>query len=281
MSSKPTTVKETLHTCPKCGQPGFTAKGLKAHQGNKTCKERAKEGQLVKAGQGKIVLMKEFDQARRYVSEIRELGRKAQHMLVLLGFELNKQKAALGERRGGDRKSADQKPHVAVFDRWEDIVEQQTGLSVDTCDRWMKIAKGASKSLPILMAKDVIEKPFSALPEARQQEVEKILHKAVDGQTMHSLMLTFGVWKDKAHKSPPKATKQSAANRNANADNQTLTAEQRMKVAKEDTNTLHDMHTGEAWMSLDDSDLADLENKIKAFGLAVAAELKLRKGAKA
>lgn len=31
----------TLHTCPDCGQGNFTATGLKAHQGGKTCKARA------------------------------------------------------------------------------------------------------------------------------------------------------------------------------------------------------------------------------------------------
>lgn len=272
--SKPTT-KETLHTCQQCGQGGFTASGLRTHQKSKTCKERAKEGQLATVP-AQPVMMKEFDQARRYVADIRELGRKAQHLSLLLGFELNKQKAALGERRGGDRRSADQKPHRAVFDRWEDIVEQQTGLSVDTCTRWMLIAKGASKSLPILTSKDVLEKPFSELPETRQNEIIKVLHKAVDGQTMHEMMLRFGVWKDKARKAPPKPTKTSAANRHANAANETLTAEQLMEQAKEDITALHDMHIGEAWKHLDTEDLADLENKLTAYMTAVSAELKLR-----
>lgn len=34
-------MSEKYHTCPQCGQPGFTASGLKAHQGNKTCTRRA------------------------------------------------------------------------------------------------------------------------------------------------------------------------------------------------------------------------------------------------
>jgi len=267
---------EVLHQCPQCGQTGFSKPGLTAHLKSKTCTRR--QDQLAKAEPDKPVLLKEFDLARKYVTEIRNLGRKAQHLSLLLGFELNKQKAALGERRGGDRKSADQKPHGAVFDRWEDLVYQQTGLSVDTCERWMKIAKGASKSLPILMAKDVLEKPFSDLPEERQQEVTKVLHKAVDGQTMHQMMLTFGVWKDKAAKSPPKATKESAANRNANASNQALTAEQLMAQAKEDIGTVYDIHIGEAWKTLDTEDLADLQNKLVAFHAAVAAALNARKG---
>lgn len=34
---------DDLHTCPDCGQTGFSARGLKAHQGNKTCRARAAE----------------------------------------------------------------------------------------------------------------------------------------------------------------------------------------------------------------------------------------------
>jgi hypothetical protein len=34
-------MSESLHTCPDCGQPNFTASGLKTHQGGKTCKARA------------------------------------------------------------------------------------------------------------------------------------------------------------------------------------------------------------------------------------------------
>lgn len=32
---------EFLNTCPICKQPGFTARGLKTHQGGKTCRRRA------------------------------------------------------------------------------------------------------------------------------------------------------------------------------------------------------------------------------------------------
>jgi hypothetical protein len=39
---------ETLHTCPTCKQARFTARGLKTHQGGKTCTRRA--AQLQQAG---------------------------------------------------------------------------------------------------------------------------------------------------------------------------------------------------------------------------------------
>ncbi|WP_395735145.1 hypothetical protein [Prosthecobacter sp.] len=160
------------------------------------------------------------------------------------------------------------------------LVKAETLHTCPKCSQPGFTAAGAAKSLPILMAKDVLEKPFNALPEARKQEVEKILHKAVDGQTMHEMMIRFGVWKDKAHKSPPKPTKKSAENRNENANNETLTAEQLMQQAKDDRDALHDMHIGGAWKNLDDADLADLENKLTAYTAAVAAEHKKRKGTK-
>lgn len=235
---------------------------------------------LAKTEPDKPAPMKEFDRARAHIAKIGELGRRAQHEMLLFGLELNKLKKELEPKRGGDQKSEKSKLHGATLIPWKDLVSQQTGQSYDTCHRWMEIAKGASKSLPILMAKDVLEKPFSALPEARRMEVEKVLNKAVDGQTMHQLMLSFGVWKDKAHKSPPKPTKQSAENRSENASNQTLTAAQFMAQAKDEINVLHDMHIGGSWNYLDEADLADLENKLTAYLADVSAKLKGGKGAK-
>lgn len=238
---------------------------------------KEKPGALVVAAPAKL---KEFDVARTLIADIRDLGQRAQHKSLLLGFELNKLKLKLGVKRGGDHCSKKAKPHGAALLPWHDLVEQQTGLSNDTCDRWMKIAHGAAKSLPILMAPDVLKQPFSELPAARQAEVAKILHKAVDGQTMHQMMLSFGAWKDKGLNHPPKATKASAAKRKANADDETLSAAKLIEAAMEDINALHDMHIGEAWKSLDTADLADLDNKLAAYGAAVAAELKSRRKAK-
>lgn len=272
--SKPTT-KETLHSCPQCGQAGFTASGLRTHQKSKTCKERSKA--LAKADP---VHLKEFDQARRYVSDIRELGRKAQHLSLLLGFELNKQKAALGIKRGGDQKSEESKTLGASLIPWHDLVKQQTGLSHDACDRWMTIAKGASKSLPILMSKDVLEKPFSELPEKRQEEVMKILHKAVDGQTMHEMMVGFGVWKEKKPHGPPKPTKQSAANRSANADDEVLTQAELMELAKGHAVTIEDITLAGAFKALDTDHLSSFENLASKLLSEITTELKSRKAAK-
>jgi hypothetical protein len=44
-------MSETLHTCPDCGQPNFTAQGLKSHKGGKTCLKRAAIVKTEPAGQ--------------------------------------------------------------------------------------------------------------------------------------------------------------------------------------------------------------------------------------
>lgn len=221
--------------------------------------------------------MKEFDQARKHISNVHEHGRRTQHELILLGIELNKQKAALGVKAG---RPSGKFPHAAEIKSWDALVVEQTGLSLDTCDRWMKIAKGAQKSIPLLMASDVLEKPFSALPEKRQREIEAVLHKAVDGKTMHEMMNTFGVWKEKKKNAPPKATKESAKKRAENAADETLSAATLMATAKEQTNALHDHHVGGAWKSLDTADLADLETKMLAYHADVKAELEERRKVK-
>lgn len=266
---------EPLHTCTACGQTGFTAGGLKSHQGNKTCKSRA----LVKTEPAKAVpaLMKEFAQARKYVADIRDFGRRAQHVSLLLGFELNKVKTALGIKAG---RPSGKLPHGAEIKSWEDLVTEQTGLSMDTCDRWMKIATGASKSLPILTAPDLLKKPFSALPAARQAEVEKALHKAVDGQTMAQMMINFGVWKEKKLNHPPKATKASAKKRAENAADETLQAAQLIALHEEHINYLGQITLAAAFKVADTERLAAMENALTALHEAVSAELKLRRKAK-
>lgn len=266
------------HTCPDCGQGGFTDKGLKAHQGNKTCKSRA----LVKAEPDKPAKLKEFDTARKHVETIRELGRRASHTSILLGHELLRLKAELGERRGGNRKGKHQSTQNANFDRWDDLVEAQTGLSYDTCQRCMTLAQAAKKHLPLLTAKDVIEKPFSALPAARQTEVLKTLEKVADGQSMNQLMHAFGAWKDKKAPAPPKATKQSAKKRAENANDEVLQALLTSESAEEFLNQVQSITVGfpEFQGVLTDEDLAAWETQTAALLEAVRGELKKRRAAK-
>lgn len=268
--SKALTVTEELHACPDCGQAGFTAKGLKAHRGNKTCQSRALDAAKP---------MKEFDTARRHVESIRELGRRAAHTSILLGHELLRLKAELGIKRGGDMKSGS-KPQTAVLIPWQQLVEQQTGLSIDTCDRCMQLAQAAKKHIPLLTANDVMKTPFSALPQARQTEVIRTLEKAADGQSMTQLMFQFGAWKEKKKAAPPKATKETAKKRTNNAADEALQVENLRTAAKEMVDNLGTYLAafGECKQVLDLDELAAWENAADAIKAAAAAEIKRRKG---
>lgn len=238
----------------------------------------AKAGTTKLAGPAKAgttKLMPEFNTARKHIANVRDAGRKMQHEMILLGIELNRLKTTVGAKHGGDRKSS---LHGANLIAWDELVFDQTGLSYETCHRWMTIAKGAQKAIPLLTAPDVLKKPFSALPEKRQEEVVKVLSKAVDGQTMAEMSVSFGVCKAPKLNHPPKATKKSARTRSDNADDETLTAAQLMEQALHDKQALHDMHLGEAWKALDADDLADMENILTAYQAAVSKELKKRGG---
>jgi hypothetical protein len=250
-------------------------------------------------------LMKEFSAARQHVENIREAGRRASHESILLGHELNRLKLELKVGRGGDRKS---NPQSAGLIGWEELLEQQTGLSADTCNRCMQLAQGAKKHIPILTAGDVLKTPFNALPEARQAEVSKALEKAADGRSMTQMMFDFGVWKEKKLNHPPKPTKASAAKRNANKNDETLQAAELMALTEEHIETLEQITLAAAFKAADDerlhvaceaslklcsaqteelitrksstSLLASMENAVDALKQAIADELKQRRKAK-
>ncbi len=244
-------------------------------------KSKVIEVEVMKPGQvAKPEPLKEFEPARALIADIRELGQRAQHKSLLLGFELNKLKLAIGSKHGGDRKSEKSSSHGDNLIPWDKLVEQQTGLSYPTCQRWMTIAKGAAKSLPILMAPDVLKKPFNELPATRQTEVLKVLNKAADGHTMAELMVNFGIWTYKKPHTPPKPTKASAAKRAANAADEVLTQEELMDLAKDHLIKVEDFTMVAAFKALDTDHLASFENAAKALHEAITAELKERRKAK-
>ena len=273
--SKPTANKETLHTCPDCGQPGFTAKGLKSHQGNKTCKSRALTVGKAQEGQ-----MQEFEVARRHARNIMEHGRRTVMESILFGHELNRLKLELGTKRGGDHTSEKAKSQSATLLPWRELVAQQTGQSFDTCNRCMQLAVAAKKNIPILTSKDVLNTPFIELPEARQTELKKVLAKASDGRSMAQMMVDFGAWKDKPKNAPPKPTKESAANRNANANDATLQAEQLQQLSEEHISYIEDIAGAEAFKAMSTDRLAHFENVLTGLLTAISEEHKTRRKSK-
>lgn len=222
-------------------------------------------------------MLKEFSAARKHVENIREAGRRASHESILLGHELNRLKLEVGAKQGGDRKSSLQTANLIP---WDELVEQQTGLSYATCHRCMQLATGAKKHIPILTAGDVLKTPFNALPEARQAEVSKALEKAADGRSMTQMMFDFGVWKEKKLNHPPKPTKASAAKRKANAEDETLQQQELMKLTEEHIETLEQITLAAAFKAADTERLAAMENAVDALKQAIADELKTRRKSK-
>lgn len=272
--TKPTS-KETLHTCPQCGQAGFTAKGLTSHQGKKACKARALT--LTKADPNQLA---EFDTARKHAANIIEHGRRTVHESILFGHELNRLKLELGTKRGGDQKSDKSKLQSATLIPWKELVVQQTGQSYDTCNRCMQFALAAKKHIPVLTSKDVLQNPFTALPAARQTEVGKALEKAADGRSMSQMMVDFGAWKDKPKNAPPKPTKASAAKRAANADDATLQMEQLALLSEEHIEYIENIIGAEAFDALDSERLAHFENVVTALLKAITTKAQERKKSK-
>lgn len=228
----------------------------------------------------KPATLKQFDTARRHATEITNLGRRAAHVSVLLGHELNRLKAELGAGHGGDRKSSSQ---VANLIPWPELVAQQTGLSYDTCQRCMKVATGAKKQLAILTAADVLKKPLSALPAKRQEEVVAAISKATDGMTMAQLMIEFGAWKEPKSKAPPKGGKSPKNDFKGGASNRTtdLDPEAMRELALQNGNTLRDIIQGGSWEYLNDDELAALDAMIDGWKVQTAALIKSREDAAA
>lgn len=261
------TMSETLLTCPQCGIPNFTKRGLTAH----VCKA-VKTVKIVKADPETPALMKEFETARRHVQAIREHGRRAAHESILLGQELNRLKLQLGTKRGGDHKSAESKSQSATLIPWRELVAQETGLSYDTCDRCMTLASAARKHIPVLTAGDVLKSPFHKLPAVRQAEVVKALEKAADGRSMAQMMFDFGAWKEKKKNTPPPGGKSAKNDFKGGASTRYAenegNDEAEMFTAMRDLAKEHHipdiiaMRDGNAWQCLDEDDATHLTNEL-------------------
>jgi len=224
--------------------------------------------------------IKAFDTARKHVANIIEHGRRATHESILLGHELLRLKGELGIKAG---RPSEKLPQSAVIIPWADMVEGQTGLSIDTCDRCMKLAEACKKNIPILTQADVLNKPFTALPEARQKEVVKALEKAADGRSMSQMMLDFGAWKEKKAKAPPAGGKSAkndfkggAHNRGDDLDPAVLRS-----TALENMTSIRDMRQGGTWQHLNDDELSAQHNQLEGWLHDIALLIKTRRDAEA
>lgn len=181
-------MSETLHTCPTCRTPGFTAKGLKAHR----CKGVNRQTGLALTGESQAP---DWSRARFLLGRIKTAIRLSIAGQVLLGMELLTLKTELGFLgRGGDRRS---KPQVAVLkstlnQSWDDHCKSELGISADTADRKIELFEAAKARVRKLGGNDKLAGLLETHPAKRTEEDEKILgdmvNKLVDGESQRTLL---------------------------------------------------------------------------------------------
>lgn len=201
---------------------------------------------------------------RSLVGELRELGRRASHISLLIGAELLRLKAELKVTQGGNRRS---KPQTAVLN-WETIVTEETGLSMDTCQRCMKLAVEARRRHPDLLDADLLDTSFAALPAPRQDELLTHLRQVADGRTMSQMWFDFGLCKNGPQPPPPggksakNGMKGGATNRSSTDD---LSLEDRLEQARKDGNTVIDIYTAGMWKELETDELSHLSQRLDGW----------------
>jgi hypothetical protein len=210
-------MSETLHTCPGCKTTGFTTKGLKAHK----CKGPKTEA-ITAEVTDEQPLDPAWDQARQQLAALKATGRVYLYQQALFGWHLanlKKEHQANGGGRGGDRKSIRQ---VGGLISWPKKVQQETGLSDRTADRFIALHDATKAKLKRLIASDKKKKADGpalslalletanplALPLEQREKVQEIVSSLCDGLTQGSLMAELGVV-PKAHNltTPPEKEK--------------------------------------------------------------------------
>lgn len=127
-----------------------------------------------------------FDNLRKMLVEEKRGLCQTVAMMLLTGIELKRLKKEHGIKRGGDRKSKDHRDPLISF---EDLVHQQTGLSIGSAKRRVQLVDGAkarSKTLHDLEDK-LLSTPFASLPADIQEQVNSAITKVCDGETLKSL----------------------------------------------------------------------------------------------
>jgi len=200
---------ETLHTCPGCNTPNFTARGLKAHR----CK-----GPKPKAAESvEVEVMPESSELvttepstltspiARQIATINEHWRASEHHyqqscahLIMAGHQLLDLKRQTkhgewGKLFGGEGKLKH---------------EFQFGFSQQWAARLMEMAKASKNHLPELAALP-FNQPLSDWKEDNLETLRSAVSKKADGETFQQLAFEWGVSKKKhIPKNPSTAAKE-------------------------------------------------------------------------
>ena len=210
-----------LVTCPDCGTPNFSPRGLKAHRGNLNCQRRltaaaeaaadalpatrfsplttpskpmskalAKTSPTTIDIEPAAAAPDPWAKARLFVEHATLFQRASLAAQIMAGFELLALHKSLGMRQG--KRSDRNFPHSAGS--WEKAVKTELGISADTASRWMGMAKEAKPRLSKgdLDLGAILEKHPGALTPAEQELLKKAVHKISDGRTQMEFLIDCG-----------------------------------------------------------------------------------------
>ncbi len=219
-------MSEDLHTCPDCGIPNFTLRGLASHK----CKGAKHASSLVVPPSGGPYESRPpeggptntpevttdhpkdpaWDGVRQTLARVQASGREYLYGKAWLGWQLFMLKKANGVKHGGDRKSTGQAVRlirggdrkstgqaVRLIRPWAEIVKDELDLHERTANRLIEkfeaVKAKAKRSLKTLPGgKNTLtifqsENPL-ALPPEQMEAMLKIVTSLCDGETEASLM---------------------------------------------------------------------------------------------
>lgn len=142
---------------------------------------------------GMEAVAQQFAQARTFHQMAKVAAAQSVAFMILCGHELNRLHKELGFERGGARRGeAFQSANVCTL-KFEDMAEQFAGVSRRTAYNYRQMASEARKRIPLLNADELLSTPLALLPEPRQENLLKAVHKATDGKTAQQLMWDWGL----------------------------------------------------------------------------------------
>lgn len=186
-------MSDPLVTCPTCGIPNFTHRGLKAH----ICKGPIANMKNVTPGKAESTAIATppaqlFTRARELNQAAQLHGRMSVAMMIMCGVELARIKKDLGYTHGGDRTGA--RSHDGILlGTWDELCEQHVGISKSTAHRYTELAIVCGKKvkgLDALMTEDPAK-----FDDAKRAQIEKAVAKAIDGHTATEILREWGVAK--------------------------------------------------------------------------------------
>lgn len=109
-------------------------------------------------------------------------------LMVLLGIELKRLKKNLGETRGRKNPSAS-------GISWGDLVKRELGITDDTATKYMLMAEGSKKRIPIIqeLEEKLLTAPLASLTEKEQREITEAVQNLTDGKTAKEVMQELGI----------------------------------------------------------------------------------------